>query len=420
MFKKSVYVIIIQIFGVMLGLVSIYFIVGDMAPEVYSLVGVHTVIGAIMVTFSDLGIETTMLREALYWVENGNEERVKEFATQAICSRFIGIGLLLPFLGVYAFYLNQTQYGGAYSLLLGAYLVGGIIGTMNNSMSLIVRSKGGYVFAQMARTLNSYFAKFVGIAVYFLAGTTPYLLFVGLANIPLFLVLIIYTRKCYSFKYIKVKETFGKIWAFKLWWIKTDLEYFKNSADSLLVSLLFPAAIMGSYTVFKTMEDISKTFVEGFFDVLSQDSVKNKGDYEALCKREKKIKLVRNYFIGIIGAGTILFFIKADFFVYLVNLGKYQHMNYLVTCVGIITIIHLIGKYEINAVAFFASSKTNLIISVIGGLLSVSAFVLVFVFPSIFGILGYKITTYCVFSIIAIIMIKTPIHQVFFFIFAPQ
>ena len=76
MFKKSFQVLLIQIVGILLGLFSIYFIAGDMNPEVYSLVGIYTIIASILLTFSDLGLETTMMREALFWKEHADHEKI--------------------------------------------------------------------------------------------------------------------------------------------------------------------------------------------------------------------------------------------------------------------------------------------------------------------------------------------------------
>ena len=62
MLKKSFIIVLIQIVGSLLGLITIYFVAGSMEPEVYSLIGVFSVMSNILVTFSDLGIETTMMR----------------------------------------------------------------------------------------------------------------------------------------------------------------------------------------------------------------------------------------------------------------------------------------------------------------------------------------------------------------------
>ena len=84
MFKNSFLIILIQITGIVLGFISIYFVAGDMAPEVYSLVGVFTIVSGVVLVFSNFGVETTMLREALYWKGIGDNEKVIEYTTQAI------------------------------------------------------------------------------------------------------------------------------------------------------------------------------------------------------------------------------------------------------------------------------------------------------------------------------------------------
>lgn len=406
MFKKSIYVVIIQGFGVLLGLFSIYFVVGDMAPEVYSLVGIHNIISGILITFSDLGIETVMMREALVWIKEDDTKQLQQHATQALISRIIGFCVLSPFLIAYTLYLSQKQYQGAYVDLLVVYLIGGCISALNNSMTLMVRARGGYVFSQIATTVNSYFAKFFGLALFFTFGSNAYLYFIGLAPIPLFIVLFIYTHKLYNFRYVHIVDTLKKIWAYKLWWIKTDIDYFKNSADSLLVSLVFPSAVMGSYTIYKTLENIARTFIEGFFDVLSQDSVKNKGNMEVLSKNEKKIKRARNLIIGVIILGTLVFSLNSRYFIELVNLKNYQYMDYLVYCVAAVSVIYLLGKYEINAIAFFGASSTNLWLSIAVGAISILAFLFVLLLPNIFGVILLKIVSYSAFSILAIVLFR--------------
>ena len=134
MFKKSVIIVIIQLFGSVLGLLSIYFIAGDMEPSVYSLIGIYAVISGIMLTFSQLGIETTMTREALYWVEHGNIEKVKEYASQAFVSRFVALLILCPFILAYVIVINETKYEGDYTVLLIAFIVGASINSINNAM----------------------------------------------------------------------------------------------------------------------------------------------------------------------------------------------------------------------------------------------------------------------------------------------
>ncbi len=402
MLKKSFIVVIIQIIGLILSLLSIYFIAGDMAPEVYSLVGVYTVIANIYVTFSDLGLETTMMREALYWIEKGDNDKVSEYISQAILARFVGFIVLTPFIVIYVIVLSQSKYDGKHLIILISFIIGAVISALNDGFAIVIRSQGGYVFSQLTRTINSYVLKFGGIALYFEFGATVYLMFYSFSSIPVLIVFIIKLKRFIRFKNIRLKPTLRKIIEAKYLWLRTDLDYFRNNADGLLVSALFPATIMGSYTIFKTLEQMSKTFIEGFFDVLSQNSVKYKGNYSALVLTEQKFKKARNIFIFIILGGTGVFMINPQFFISLIHLNKYENLEYLIICIAIVSIVHLIGKYEINAIAFLGTSKHNFKIGLFNFCASVLSFLVVIVLKNFFGIMIQRVFIYLFNSMVCI------------------
>lgn len=403
MFKKSFIIVLIQILGAAAGFLSLYFVAGDMEPEVYSLVGVYGVLSGITLTFTDLGIETTMMREALYWIQKGEKEKVAEYSTQAIVSRMLGLLLVMPFLAVYLRYINVSKYNGEYGWLLLIFLIGSAASSLNDAMSLMVRAQGGYVFSQLIKTINNYFLKFFGIILYFWSGAEIYLIFYGLSSLPLLLIFAIRLRKNFNIKYIKLKETIGKIYTARYLWLKTDFDYFKANVDSLLVSAIFPSSIMGAYTIFKNLENMMRIFIEGFFDVLSQNLVKYKGNIEELKKREKKIKVVRNIIIGIVMMGAAVFMASPSFFIRLVHLERYPYMKEMILCVAVLAIVYLIGKYEINMLALFAGSKMNFKIGIYVFAISVISFGFVLIMPSIYGILTQKFMIYAFTSLISII-----------------
>lgn len=406
MFKKSFAILLIQLFGTLLGLVSLYFIAGDMAPEVYSLIGIYNIIVGVIQTFTDLGIETIMMREALYWLQHGNDEEVKKYATQAILSRIAAFLVLFPFLLGYLFFLNTKKYNGEYTFLLGTFLIGGGASALNNAMSLIVRSQGGYVFSQLVGTMNNYVVKFIGLGLYFSFGAKVYLYFYGLSSIPLLIVYFIKIRKLIKRTYVDLKSTVAKIKSAKYLWLKTDLDYLKNNADSILVSTLFSPYIMGSYSIFKTLEQLSKTIIEGFFDIQSQNTVKYKGNRQKLMMQEQKIKVARNIFLSFIICGMLIYVISPDYWIQLVRLNKYQGIDIMIFSVAIISIIHLLGKYEINALAFFASSKVNFVIGVILFCFTVFSFGWVLLMQDIKGVMIQRISVYLAHTIISIMVFK--------------
>ena len=417
MFKKSFFVVLIQVSGTLLGFLSIYLIAGDMDPEIYSLVGVYNVLAGVMLTFTDLGIETTMMREALYWMEDGQGEKVAEYTTQSLVSRIIALCVTLPILTGYLLFLSQNKYGGNHFVLLMTFLLGAAVSSLNDAMSLVVRAQGGYVFSQLAKTINTYFLKFVGVILYFWRGEQAYLFFYSISSIPLLFVFIIKLKKYFKFRYVRISSTIKKIYAARYLWLKTDLDYLKTNADSFLVSTIFPPAIMGSYTIYKNFEGMAQNFIEGFFDVLAQNMVKYKGDNEMLDKQERRIKVARNIAISLVFIVLFVYSINPKYFVKLVRLEKYMYMQQMVYCIAFVSILYLIGKFEINILALFATSKLNFKIGILMFIVSVVSYMSVWLLPTIFGVLLQRILVYGTASAASIFLFhkyKQELHKNFY------
>lgn len=406
MFKQSFLIVAIQVIGIILGLMSIYLVAGDMGPEVYSLVGVHTVVAGIILPFSHLGVETTMMREALYWMEKGEIDKVKEYTTQSIISRFIGFAILLPFIVGYLIFLCYSKYDGNYLWILLSFYVGSCASALNDSMSLIIRAQGDFVFSQLAKTLNNNIVKFVAIIVYVKFGATPYLYFYCLVPIPLMLIFYIKIKQYLDLSFISLKGTFQKIKDSKNLWLRSYLDYFSNSADNLLVSILFPTSVMGLYTLYKNFENIVKQFIEGFFDVVMQNFVKYKGNVEGLIGMEKKANLARWGVILLVVFATIVFSTRPDYFISLANLTKYDGVKFAIYTVALVAVLYLIGKNEGNLVSLLGPSKTILKIGVFLLFVTIATYLSVVIMPSIYGVYVQRILFYAVMSIIGIVVFK--------------
>lgn len=404
MLRQSFVIILIQIIGIILGFLSIYLVAGDMGPEIYSLVGIYTVVSGIVLSFSHLGVETTMMREALYWKEQGDIEKVKEYTMQSILSRFIGFVILFPFILGYLLFLCYNKYDSSYLILLLSFYIGSCASALNDSMSLIIRSQGDYVFSQFARTLNSTITKFLAIFLYIKFGAMPYLYFYALVPLPLMIIFVIKLKKYINFDYFRIKGTLKKIKESKNLWLKSYLDYFSASADNLLVSILFPPAIMGIYSLYKNLEQIAKSFIEGFFDVLTQKFVQFKGNFEKLVTLERKVNIVRWLVIGLIAVGLTVFSVNSQYFINLVNLQKYEHADLVIYCVMIVSIIYLVGKNEINIVSLFATSKAIFNLGVFVFAATLLSFIIVVISPSLYGVFLQRIFIFAITSASAIFL----------------
>ena len=410
MYKSSFIIVVIQLFSIVLGFISIYIVAGDMAPEVYSLVGVYTVVSGVILTFSQLGVETTMMREALLWLQKGDTGKVTEYTTQSILSRFIGFALIAPFILLYLAYLNIFKYDGHYTILFVSFFIGACMSSLNDSMSLMVRSHGGYVFSQFAKSLNVSFMKFVAILVYIKWGALPYLYFYALYSIPLLFIFVNRLHPYFSCRYINVRATFSKIKDAKFLVLRSYLDYFYSYADSIVVSIVFPTYIMGSYSILKNLENILRQFIEGFFDVLSQRNVKCKCDYLALCKNEKSYNKARIIAAILLIIGILIYSVDTVFFINIVNLSKYIGIQYILYAVCFIGLFYLLGKYEISAISILAPSKTNFLYGCATCCLSVLAYVWLFAIPALEGMLLQRLTTYLLSSLLAIVIFRRKRH----------
>lgn len=406
MLKKSFAVVLIQAAGMIVSLLSVYFVAGDMGPVIYSLIGIRQVILGIVNTFSHLGVETVMGREALYWMQNGQDEKVQEYATQSILSRIVGFVLLFPLLFGYLAFINYTKYDGQYLLLFFLFYVGACVGALNQSMSLIIRSRGGYVFSQIVNTLNGDIMGVAAILIYQFIGLKVYLLFIALGTIPVMFVYASYIKTLFKKHFWDLKPTLSKIKESRYLWVKSWLDYFRVEADVFLVSLLFPPVILGNYSIYKKFEGILKGFIEGFFDVLCQRQVQFKGNVSALKKQESKINRVRWMAIVFVIICGFVFYINPDFFIKMINLQKYDGMHTIIYVVLLTGILYLWGKYEINAVSFFAPTKTVFKLGVVTLIITILSYSSLIILPSLNGALVQRIIVWGATSLVTVVLFR--------------
>lgn len=403
MFKKSIYIVLIQLIGIVLGFVSVFAVAGDMEPAVYSIIGIYQIVCNISVTFTGWGLEGILCREALYWKKNGEIEKVKEYTTQALLTKVVSGMAVVPLMVIYLMYINITKYDGKYTLLFFFLVIGAITNYIIDSMRNIVRAEGGYVFVQLMSTLNATILKFAGILLYFYFGAMVYLYFYVLSSVPVMICFIIRCRKNISLKYVQIKPMFKKVFEAKYLWLKSDLEYIRSNIDSLLVSILFPAEIMGSYSIYKSLEQMMRNFIEGFFDVLSQNTVQFKGDEAALNRQERKIKIARNISMCAIIAGIIIYVPHMSWWVSKLNLSNYKGMEWFVLCVAVGGFFYLLGKYEINAIAFLAETKANFIMAIINAAIATGSYVFILISPTLTSVILQRIINYFAASLVAIV-----------------
>ena len=149
-----------------------------------------------------------------------------------------------------------------------------------------------------------------------------------------------------------------------------------------------------------------KNFIEGFFDVLSQHTVQYKGDANALVQQEKRIKFARNISMLGIVIGLVIYCPRMSWWIRVANLSNYEGMEMLVMCVAIGWVLYLLGKYEINAIAFLAETKMNFILAIINAVIAIGSYLIIVVSPTINAVVVQRILNFLMASLIAILFFR--------------
>ena len=391
MIKRSFNVFFIQIVGLILGIVSMLILVNGMGPEVYALVGIYNTICGLIVAFTSLGIETVIARNALFWKEKGNTNEIIEHVSQAVFLRIICYIVLLPFIIGYFSYINKSKYGGQFTVVFVAYTISMLSKAVIDSIRLTLKAIGKYEMAQIIDVCNNTFIKIVGIIVFLKFGAIPYLLVFSLTPVVLSCILIIYCKEYISIKSFDIKAILKKVKESKYLWLRGYIDWVRNYADGLLVSIFFPASIMGSYSVFKNIEQYCKMLIEGFFDVLTQETVRMKGNQEKINRYYSKMNIIRWCVIGVGIIFTIIYWYNRSFFIDLVGFSDYKYIDIMILFVAILELSYLLGKIEINVVALFDSPKHYFYMGIVILVITLTSFALVIVKTSVLGMLLQRV-----------------------------
>ena len=78
----------------------------------------------------------------------------------------------------------------------------------------------------------------------------------------------------------------------------------------------------------------------------------------------------------------------------------------LVMCVAIGGLLYLLGKYEINAIAFLAETKMNFILAIINAVIAIGSYLIIVVSPTINAVVVQRILNYLMASLIAILFFR--------------
>ena len=371
--KENFKIIILQITSILLGLASVFIIAGSLPPEVYAIIGVQAVVISIITVFSNIGLDTYAFRNLLYWKENNEIEKIKIIITQSIFSRLV-ISLLLFIIAIipYIFFMSINKVSAEYQWLL--FLVGffSIFNSVFDSTILILKGLGKYFIALLLSYSISIFIRLLALILFNYFGFVVYIIVVSLS--PIFaLIVALYILKDYLAirvlnKYKIFIKNIMKSYKFAL---ASYISYPFKYLDSLLVSIVLPAEIFGSFTFAKKLVTIITPFIDNFFDPMLQKTVQYKGDLKAMRGILNKIeniqrKLLVVYFV--IATGIIY---NLSAIIEIAGFVEYKYLEYYFVELVFVLFIYLAYKVQYNFIALIYNDSEYIKLFMVNSIASI-------------------------------------------------
>jgi len=378
--KQSIGLVILQIVGVSLGLVSVFWIAGSLPPKIYAIVGIYNVISTFIVVFSNTGFETYAIRNVLAWQQTGENDKVKLIVTQAIAYRTILASfILLPIIG-YAAYISAYKFDDQY---FGLFILMGLLSiakAINDATVLLLKAFNKYFAAALVTYSVNVFGKILALILFFKYGFNVYIITIIILPI-IVTVPVLYMMR----KWINIKGVFYKkniIEGFrqsKVFALSAYISYVYNFLDQLIISVFMSPEVLGSYTVAKNLLNIGKTFIENIFDPMMQNLVRFKNNIATLHLKLKKIIKVRNILLilSIMFLPFVILFVNEG--LSLIRLGHYTYLNYFVIFIYLSQVVHIGLKVKSNYISLMFPSNFYLKLAIINAMFSLLFFILLIV-----------------------------------------
>ena len=357
-YSQSVYLIILQVIGIIVGFISTFYIAGNLDPSMFALIGVYSIICTISLVFSNTGIETYAIRNILELKKNNEINEIERLVTISVFGRLIISLIILVPLFMYSYFLAKYKFSENYLNLFLLMSFVSIFRSINDASNLLLKAFNKYLVSAISVYSINIFGKLIAIFLFIQYGFEYYLY--TLFCLP---VLINFYSFYHIKKYINLKLLFDfKLLLFYLKKSKNFIyasysSYFFNHFDQLIISLLMKPESLGVFTLAKNIWMMLKNLIENIFDPLSQKLIGYKNDKNKLKLNFYKTLKIRNllFFIAVLFFPLILMYMS-DLLI-LFNIDNYENLNIFIITIYISSVIYLFVKVKLNFATLIYSSS---------------------------------------------------------------
>lgn len=354
MLKQSFLFIFLQLLNLAIGLFTTLYVATKVDPITYSLLAIYIIVNGLYIAFTSVGYETVLIRNALNW-KNKKENKLRNFITYALITRFFFcLVITFPILA-YLYFIAEFKYDGN-SELIYLFILSGIFSGLNNSIGLILKSFNRYIASFSVLVIGSLVIKITAFCAFQYIGFMGFLLVMIISPMIVFLISITLIIEYIDIKMIRIKY-FMKFKRYISFGFLGYMKYLMGQSDRLIVSTLLSVELLASYSLAKQVQEIGKSFIEGFFDPLCQKAISYKGNISALETLFSKIKKINYIFviIGIVGFILVTLFSKEILNKY--NFGGYKYLDIYIISATLSSLFYLIYKVEGTLVSLFENPK---------------------------------------------------------------
>jgi len=376
--KQSVGLIILQFFGIALGLISTFWVAGSISSDLYAVVGIQTVISSITTVFSNTGIETYAIRNVLAWREANKDDIIKITVSRAILIRtFIALVLTLP-LYIYIKWLSIHKFNGQHYKIFILMVIFSVFSALNDSFILILKAFNRYLVAAFISYFTNVFGRIIALIIFLKYGFFVYIYLIISLPIITTIPVIFMLKEWLKFKGIlDIKQIIKDLKLAREFGLSAYINYLFNYFDQLAVSILLTPEILGSYTIGKRFWSITKQFIENIFDPLTQNLIKYKNTPQKINVRLIKIYKLKNIFFSFSLLIFPIIFCFLDEFLKLLNIYHYPYLLNYILFIYISNIIFIQFKIKYDLIALFYKAKIFLFLTLIQGVISILFFTII-------------------------------------------
>lgn len=376
--KQSLGLVLLQIFGVIVSFVSIFWIAGSLPPEVYAIIGVYGIISTLVVVFSNTGLEMFAIRNILSWIENGEDKEIKILITQSVILRiFASIIVMVPVI-LYSKYISIAKFDGQYFSLFIMMSFLSIGKAANDSMILILRAFNRYLSASFISYSVNSFGRLAALFIYIKFGFTSYIY--TILTIPIVITIpVIYMLKDWIvFKNVfSVERLKNNLMRSKEFALSSYISYGFNQTDQLLVSIFLKPEILGTFTLVKSMANMGKIFIENIFDPLIQELVKYKEDLKTWNKKLNRIQKLQSWLLIISLVVSPALYYNLDFLIHTLGISDYIHIKSFIILAYLSQVSYLAIKLKTTIISIFYAEKFFLRITLFRSTVSIILFLII-------------------------------------------